>query len=266
MKVFHFKHFLTYTETTFNDGKKRIEEDATKSMLQITTLLESIFPELQTQQLSNETTSTDDVPRLKEFLLKVEAQMRTLLTLGEKLFNRLSEICSDVTTFNLNFENVFAAEENCPYKSNVERQDIRKPLNEWSQFQYKQVELFYEFIYHQLNYEYQDIVAFLELFKYRETIEYKWHKAKAKVDKWNNEQKTGVELKEKDEQNKKRDIEEEKELSTHLAIMTKIILYNEIGIMWKEKSETWKQQITKFAQLYTEILQQSATSWKSITA
>jgi len=42
-------------------------------------------------------------------------------------------------------------------------------------------------------------------------------------------------LKDKDEQNKKRDVDEEKELSAHLAIMTKIILYNEIGIMWKEK-------------------------------
>jgi len=63
---------------------------------------------------------------------------------------------------------------------------------------------------------------------------------------------------------KKRDVDEEKELSAHLAIMTKIILYNEIGIMWKEKNEMWKQQLLKFAQLYSDITQQLATSWISI--
>jgi len=110
--------------------------------------------------------------------MKIEGQMKILLTLGEKLFKRLWETCSDVAALNECFQTVFTSEENYPYKSNVERKDIRKPLNEWTQFKYKQMELYYEYFYRQLNYEYQDVVAFLELFKYRDNVESKWHKAK----------------------------------------------------------------------------------------
>jgi len=223
--------------------------------------LEGVFPELKSHSVSNETASTDDIPRLKEFLMKVESRMKTLLNLGEKLFKRLSDINSIVTVLNTHLQNIYMEEENFPYKQNVTRQDIRKPVNEWSQFYSRQVELYYDNFYRPLIHEYQDIVAFLELFKYREGIQNKWRKARNRVEKWNDNKN---ELKEKEEQNKNRDIEEERELSTHLQIVTKIILFNEILVVWKEKTETWRQQILKFAQFYSDISQQLSIGWKSL--
>jgi len=70
-------------------------------------------------------------------------------------------------------------------------------------------------------------------------------------------------LTEKEILNKKRDIEEEKELLYHLSIITKIILHNEINVFWKEKNETWRQRILQFAELNTDITQQMMASWKN---
>jgi len=78
--------------------------------------------------------------------------------------------------------------------------------------------------------------------------------------------KNGVELKEKEEQAKKKDIEEERELSSHLTLITKIIIHNEINVVWKEKTETWRRQILNFAELYSDVTQKLALSWKNVKA
>jgi len=59
-------------------------------------------------------------------------------------------------------------------------------------------------------------------------------------------------------------MEEEKELSTHLAMVAKIILQNEISIVWKEKTDTWRRQILHFAELYSNVTQKMMASWKNI--
>jgi len=184
--------------------KKNIEENV-KTLPQQTTELQSIFPDLPQQELSNED-ATQNISDLKEFLTRVESKMKILLTSGEKLFEHLSELSKDMAAFAEAFENLTSAEQNYPYKPNIERQGINKSFDEWSQFQSRQTEIYYEYFYRALRHEHEDIVSFLELFKYRETIEIKWNKAKIKLDKWNinNDQKNGVELKEKEEQAKKK--------------------------------------------------------------
>jgi len=55
-------------------------------------------------------------------------------------------------------------------------------------------------------------------------------------------------------------------LSAFLSIMTKVMLQNEISIVWKEKTETWRRQILNFAELYSDVTQKLALSWKNVKA
>src|SRR5690242_17119484 len=123
-------------------------------------------------------------------------------------------------------------EEKSFYKSSVhvERQDISKQLQESHSFEVKQREILNEYFYRPLRHECEDVGSLLELFKYRENIESRWMKAKSKVEEWNDSKYATIALQPKEEFNKKKDIEEEKELSSHLSIITKILLHNEIHV------------------------------------
>jgi len=155
-----------------------------KSLSQITVDLESIYPGLATQTLTNEILA-NDVPKLKEHLTRIENKIKLLLSSTEKLAANLSEMNNHTRTFTQSFNNLISVEKNSNYKSSlhVERQDIGKQLEESNRFELKQKEILHEYFYRPLRHEYEDVEAMLELFKYRENIENKWTKAKAKVEK-----------------------------------------------------------------------------------
>ena len=245
--------FLSRPETTFIEGKKEITEQFELSSINnITNDLINLFPDLNNNKLSKNHSSYD-VPRLKEFLIKVESSMKILEQSGNKLFNNLSNVSNEMNIFSDAFNNLYIAESNYPYKPNIERFDLRKEFDSWKQFEEKQTNIYYKFLLTTLRHEHEDIIAFLELFKYRDNIENYYNKIKQKIEKWNQISLSSTNtsnntLTPKQIEQKNKDIKDEKDYNLHLEIVTKIILHSEMPVIWKQKTNDWRMFMLKFSQ------------------
>lgn len=261
---FELKMFLTRPESTIADGKKEIEDDYSQRTLNdITKDLQDLFPDLHNGTLS-ELHSSHDIPRLKEFLLKVETCMKTLEMSANKLFTNLASVANEMQVFSESFALLYQAETNYPYKPNIERFDIRKEFDAWSKFQDKQTDIYFDLFLRRLRYEHEDISAFLELFKYRESVEAYHSKLKIKVEKWDALQEASQELSEKQSIQKQKDIDDLKSYESHLVIITKIILNSEMPILWKQKTQDWKISILQFAQKHAQLTEKMIQTWKNM--
>lgn len=246
--------FLSRPETTIQEGKKEIvEQFESRTIEAITKDLIDLFPDLANNELS-ENHSSHDVPRLKEFLIKVEQSMKILEISANKLFTNLVNVAGEMSTFSDAFDNLYVAESNYPYKPNIERFDLRKEFEGWKDFQDKQTDIYYQLFLRTLRHEHEDIVAFLELFRYRDSIEANYNKFKRNLEKWQTlEEKNGVTLQPKQQDQKDKDVQNEKEYLSHLEMITKIILHSEMPVIWKQKTNAWRKSILQFAQHHATL-------------
>jgi len=86
----------------------------------------------------------DDVPKLKEFLTKIDVQMTTLHKSAVRLFKHLNCVSKEMEAFTDSFDGLFSAESNYPYKATSERLDVRSQFSLWATYQTTQTDSYYD--------------------------------------------------------------------------------------------------------------------------
>ena len=74
----------------------------------------------------------------------------------------------------------------------------------------------------------------------------------------------GTELKPAQEKQKGVDRDNRKELLSLLTIITKIILKNEIVLIWNKKTAAWRDKIQQFSKIQTDITNKMLQNWKGV--
>ena len=90
-----FQFFVSRPESTFVEGQKEIQTNFSKTYEDIANELKKLYPDLVEYELPDNV-HDEDVPRLREFLSKVETQMNVLSKSGGKLYNHLSNVSKEV--------------------------------------------------------------------------------------------------------------------------------------------------------------------------
>lgn len=276
-----FQMFLSRPESTFSDGTKEIEDKyfANRSMSSIMYDLNNLFPDFANQSSSDNSNnsnnanniSTEDIPRLKEFIQKLLTTLKDLNDHSLKLLKNFHTICNELMLFDDNFGQLYEIESKYPYKSQhyKERFDIKKPIELWKNYQITNTNIYYDYLYLILRYEYEDIEAFLELFNTRDKIEQNYAKSVKNFASWTQREEKlkseGKELSSEEEKKKEEAMNETKELNDYLTLVTKIILKSEIQILWKHKIDTWHQQILNFASKQAQLTERMLDTWKSVS-
>lgn len=121
-----FLMFLSRPESTLDLGKKEVESNINQRTDEdIAEELIHVFPHLRKQQLSDNA-QNEDIPRLREFLQKLEMQMCVVNKSAMKLFHNLNSVALEMNGFHKAFDSLYVAEGNYPYKTNEHRLDVRK--------------------------------------------------------------------------------------------------------------------------------------------
>jgi len=238
--------FLSRPETTFKSGCQEIEEamredtNATRIYL-----FQTLFPDLHENNLS--ATAALDLTRLSEFLVKCREQLEALLESCKNSLSKYDQSSEEVKQLSQVFTELIQTERNYPYRPNPDRYDIRNQLNKWEAFTRQQTDSFEDKFLHTVQYEYQDVVAFLELIERRDLLEAQFTKLNTKCENWRG---TGdSDLNPKQKAAKDTDLKEEKELQDYLEIFNKIVLENEITKVWDEKIETFERNVLEFSDM-----------------
>eukprot|EP01084_Bolivina_argentea_P024073 44920_1 len=260
-----FGMFLSRPETTFFEGRKEIEEEfiSNRTEEDIALILCKLFPDLDEEQL-DDSVHENDIPKLKEFLTKIDLQMNILNKSAIRLFKHLNFVSKEMLLFTESFDGLYSSESNYPYKATSERLDVREQFKLWSSYQTKQTDSYYDNFFRSLRYEQEDIKALLELFKYHEDLYKKYTKVKISIEKWEEIEANGNELKPAQDRQKGIDLQNRKSLLTLLNIVTKIILKNEIILIWNNKTTQWRDKIQQFAKIQTQITNKMLSNWKNI--
>jgi len=116
----------------------------------------------------------------------------------------------------------------------------------------------------EISYEHEDVVGLLELFQYHDNLHKKYKKVCKAIEKWDEMESQGTELKPAQEKQKGIDRENRKELLSLLTMITKILLKNEIVVIWNNKTAAWRDKIQKFTHIQTEINNKMLDNWKQI--
>lgn len=94
----------------------------------------------------------DDVPKLKEFLTKIDGQMSLLHKSAVRLFKHLNCVSKEMASFTESFDGLYNAESNYPYKATSERLDVREQFSLWSTYQTTQTDSYYDNFLRSLRY------------------------------------------------------------------------------------------------------------------
>jgi len=217
--------FLSRPETTFKGGCTEIEEALKEQTVPTKTyLFQKLFPDLHENNLP--ATAGIDLDRLKDFLAKCREQLEALLESCRTALGKFDACSEEVKGLTDAFKELYQTETNYPYRPTPDRYDVRKQFEEWEKFTRQQTDLFELKFLRTVQYEYQDIVAFIELMDRRDVIAAQYQKVMAKCESW---RATGdTELNPKQKAAKEADLTEEKELMEYLEIMNKICLQSEI--------------------------------------
>jgi len=259
-----FGMFLSRPETTFVEGRKEVEEQFTKLTEEETAaVLTKLFPDLSEEPF-DEQVLEDDVPKLKEFLTKIDGQMSTLHKSAVRLFKHLNCVSKEMQSFTESFDGLYNAESNYPYKATSERLDVREQFSLWSTYQTTQTDSYYDNFLRSLRYEHEDVVGLLELFRYHDDLHKKYKKVCKAIEKWDEMESQGTELKPAQEKQKGIDRENRKQLLCLLTMITKILLKNEIVLIWNNKTAAWRDKIQKFSQIQTDITNKMLANWKNV--
>jgi len=271
-----FGMFLSRPETTFLEGRKEVEEQfGNRNEEDIALMLSKLFPDLAEEEEEDNddednkdeftTIHEEEIPNLVEFLNKIDQQMTLLNKSAIRLFKHLNFVNKEMLLFEQSFDGLYSAESNYPYKATSERLDVRKQFKLWSSYQTKQTDSYYDNFFRSLRYEHEDIRSLLELFKYHDDLYTKKYKKVCKsIEKWQEMETNGVELKPAQDKQKNIDFENRKQLTLLLNIITKIILKNEIVLIWNNKTSAWRDKIQQFAKIQTQITNKMLNNWKNV--
>ena len=272
-----FGMFLSRPETTFLEGRKEVEEQfSNRTEEDIALMLSKLFPDLaeeeeeennnnNNREEEEENIHENDIPNLVEFLTKIDNQMTLLNKSAIRLFKHLNFVNKEMQLFEQSFDGLYSAESNYPYKATSERLDVRKQFKLWSSYQTKQTDSYYDNFFRSLRYEHEDIKSLLELFKYHDDLYNKRYKKVCKsIEKWQEMETNGVELKPNQDRQKNTDYTNRKQLKLLLNIVTKIILKNEIILIWNNKTSAWRDKIQQFSKIQTQITNKMLNNWKNI--
>jgi len=253
--------FLTRPETTFKGGCQEIDEamkDETNATR--TYLFQTLFPDLHEGNLA--ATASIDLDRLREFLMKCQEQLEALLDACRTSLTKYDACSEEVKALSNVFTDLIQTETNYPYRPAPDRYDIRSQLSKWEAFTRQQTDLFEMKFLHTVQYEYQDVVAFLELMERRNVLENIYNKINARCETWRS---TGdANLNDKAKLSKEADLKEEVELQGYLEIFNKIILQNEITKVWDEKIFTFEKNMLDFTEVQLGQTSQMAEIWSSV--
>jgi len=200
-----FLMFLSRPETTLSEGRKEVEEQFShRSESEIAAILNANFADLEDETL-DEDVHTVQIPKLIEFLSKIDAQMTNLNKSALRLFKHLHFVSAEMVSFEQSFDGLYSAESNYPYKATAERMDVRKEFKLWSSYQTKQTDSYYDHFFRSLRYEHEDIKALLELFRFHQTLFAKYTKIEAAITKLDELETTGTALTDKQEKQREAD-------------------------------------------------------------
>lgn len=260
-----FGMFLSRPETTFVEGRKEVEEQySSRSDEETAMMLCKLFPDLDEEELADDAHETD-VQELANYLTKVDEQMSVLDKSAQRLFKHLNFVSKEMSSFTEAFDGLYSAESNYPYKATAERLDVRDQFKLWSSFQTKQTDCYYDNFFRALRYEQEDVKALLELFKYHNDLYTKrYQKVCKSIEKWQEMETNGVELKPDKQRQKENDFETRKHIKLLLDIVTKIILRNEIVLIWNNKTAAFRDRIQAFTKLQTQITNKMLLNWKNV--
>ena len=259
-----FLMFLSRPETTLSEGKKEVEEGfASRSESEIAAVLNANFADLEEVELDEDVHSAQ-IPQIKEFLTKIDAQMTAVNKSALRLFKHLHFVSAEMSAFEGAFDGLYSAESNYPYKATAERLDVRKEFALWSSYQTKQTDSYYDHFFRSLRYEHEDIKALLELFKFHENKYAKYQKIEAAIAKLEELEANGTPLNDKQEKQREADREKRKECKALLDIVTKIIMKNEMISVWNNKTTAWRDKVQKFSKIQIEITNKMLANWKNI--
>lgn len=259
-----FGMFLSRPETTFFEGRKEVEEQFNdRKEEDIASILNKLFPDLEEENL-DENVHEDDIPKLREFLTKIDGQMTNLNKSALRLFKHLNFVSKEMLLFEESFDGLYSAETNYPYKATSERLDVRKQFKLWSSYQTKQTDSYYDSFFRSLRYEHEDIKSLLELFKFHEDLYKKYSKIVAALNKFDEIEANGAELKPAQERQRENDKVKRKNINYLLDIITKIILKNEIILIWNNKTTAWRDKIQQFSKIQIQITNKMLNNWKNI--
>lgn len=116
-----------------------------------------------------------------------------------------------------------------------------------------------------MRYEHEDICSLLDLFRARDVVEKRYRKVCRAIDKWEEQESNGMQItKESHILQKRRDYQNRKQSKALLDIMSKIILKNEIHVIWNAKTSAWRDKIQKFAELQAQGTSKMLDDWKQI--
>merc|ERR1712154_37039 len=204
------------------------------------------------------------IPKLVEFLSKIDVQMTSLNKSALRLFKHLHFVSAEMVAFEQAFDGLYSAESNYPYKATAERMDVRKEFKLWSSYQTKQTDSYYDHFFRSLRYEREDIKALLELFRYHQTLFAKYEKIEAAIHKLDELETNGTPLNDKQEKQREADKGKRKECKALLDIVTKIIMKNEIISVWNTKTTEWRDKVQTFSKVQIEITNQMLSNWRNV--
>eukprot|EP00485_Elphidium_margaritaceum_P003784 CAMPEP_0202706204 /NCGR_PEP_ID=MMETSP1385-20130828/18658_1 /ASSEMBLY_ACC=CAM_ASM_000861 /TAXON_ID=933848 /ORGANISM="Elphidium margaritaceum" /LENGTH=439 /DNA_ID=CAMNT_0049364621 /DNA_START=20 /DNA_END=1342 /DNA_ORIENTATION=- len=259
-----FKMFLSRPETTFVDGTKEVEEEyRNRGEEDKAHALSTLFPDLDEETL-NESVHEDEIPKLVEFLGKVDQQMTVLDKSAERLLKHLTFVSKEMDSFSEAFDGLYTAETNYPYKATTERADVRPQFKLWSGYQVQQTDSYYENFFRSLRYEHQDIKALLELFAFHSALYKRYQRVCKAIERWNELDANNTELKPNQEKQKEFDFATRKQVLSLLNIATKIMMKNEIVLVWNSKTSYFRDKIQMFTKIQTDITNKMLASWKNV--
>src|SRR5690606_14206585 len=127
-------------ETTFIEGKKFVEETIVLESSHILNKLQELYPKIHESDIVP-TVHKQDIPKLREFLMKIDEQMKELNESNYKLLNDMKSVTNEMNSFSAAFESLFDIEKQYQYKpqQNGTRTDVREQFNEWQNFHHQQV-------------------------------------------------------------------------------------------------------------------------------
>merc|ERR1712228_915447 len=247
-----FLMFLSRPETTLSEGKKECEDGfVARSESEIAAILNANFADLCDQELDADVHS-DQIPQLVEFLTKIDLQMTAVNKSALRLFKHLHFVSAEMCAFESAFDGLYSAESNYPYKAAAERLDVRKEFKLWSTYQTKQTDSYYDHFFRSLRYEHEDIKSLLELFKYHDNLYKKYQKVVKSIEKWDEMETNGAQLKPAQDRQKNIDFTNRKQIFQLLTIITKIMLKNEVILIWNNKTTAWRDKIQQFSKIQTQ--------------
>jgi len=258
-----FQVFLSRHENSLDAAKKEIET-AIKTSAPSSSILnyQQIFPRAFSASWPDN--PDEGMLRLKTFLEKSEAELAALLKSSEAFVLKSEELADQAHSIYGGAVKLDRVEKDYAQRPDPPRFDILDSLQSWSVTVLDSVNVYKSRLVDTFRHELEDVQSLLEAIKTRDALKSTYEKWKAKGDKWR-DPKTEIKTP-KQQSQKEEDLAQEEAAKYAVEVVTRVILFDQIQMMWEDKMGSWRNNSVDFSQDQVRMAKTIESTWDGIKA